>query len=92
MKRCPILFGFGTVENAYHQTCVVKALHPEDIYEGEKKLLVIAKERMASIPFDEIDILIVDQIGKDISGMKHFLLKEKDLFRVPQLANQLKIQ
>jgi len=68
MKRCPILFGLGTVENAYHQTCVVKALHPEDIYEGEKKLLVIAKERMASIPFDEIDILIVDQIGKDISG------------------------
>ena len=68
MNRCPILFGLGTVENAYHQTCVVKALHPEDIYEGEKKLLVIAKERMANIPFDEIDILIVDQIGKDISG------------------------
>jgi len=68
MKRCPILFGFGTVENAYHQTSMVKALLPEDIYEGEKKLLVIAKERMASIPFDEIDILIVDQIGKDISG------------------------
>ena len=68
MKRCPILFGLGTVENAYHQTCVVKALHPEDIYEGEKKLLVISKERMASIPFDEIDILIVDRIGKDIAG------------------------
>jgi len=68
MKRCPILFGFGTVENAYHQTSMVKALLPEDIYEGEKKLLVISKERMASIPFDEIDILIVDQIGKDISG------------------------
>jgi hypothetical protein len=68
MKRCPVLFGFGTVENAYHQPCMVKALLPEDIYEGEKKLLIISKERMASIPFDEIDILIVDQIGKDISG------------------------
>jgi len=68
MKRCPILFGLGTVENAYHQTCMVKALLPENIYEGEKELLTISKQRMAQIPFDEIDILIVDQIGKDISG------------------------
>ena len=68
MKRCPIIFGFGTVENAYHQTCMVKALLPEKIYEGEKELLTISKQRMAQIPFDEIDILIVNQIGKDISG------------------------
>jgi hypothetical protein len=41
---------------------------PENIYEGEKELLKISKQRMAQIPFDEIDVLIVDQIGKDISG------------------------
>ena len=68
MKRCPILFGLGTVENAFHDTCVLRAFKPEDILEGEKALLVIAKERMAQLPFDEIDILIVDRIGKDISG------------------------
>ena len=68
MKRCPILFGLGTVENAFHDTCVLRAFKPEDILEGEKALLVTAKERMAQLPFDEIDILIVDQIGKDISG------------------------
>ncbi len=68
MKRCPILFGLGTVENAFHDTCVIRAFKPEDILEGEKALLVTAKERMAQLPFDEIDILIVEEIGKDISG------------------------
>ena len=68
MKRCPILFGLATVENAYHQTCVIKGLLPEDIFEGEKKLLAISKERMARLPFDDIDVLIVDEIGKDVSG------------------------
>ncbi|MBE0584887.1 MAG: DUF2088 domain-containing protein, partial [Desulfofustis sp.] len=68
MKRCPVLFGLAMVENAFHQTCVVRAFHPEAILEGEKELLQIAKQRMAQLPFDEIDVLIVDQIGKDISG------------------------
>ena len=64
----PILFGLATVENAHHQTCLVKALLPESILEGEKKLLAISKERMARLPFDEIDVLIVDRIGKEIAG------------------------
>jgi len=68
MKRCPILFGLATVENAFHDTCVLRAFLPQDILEGEKKLLKIAYERMAQLPFDEIDVLIVDRIGKDISG------------------------
>jgi hypothetical protein len=68
IARCPVLFGLGIVENAYHQTCLVKALQPEDIFEGEKQLLAISKERMARLPFDEIDVLVIDQIGKDISG------------------------
>jgi hypothetical protein len=68
MKHCPILFGLATVENAFHQTCTVRALPPEDIFEGEKALLAVSKERMAKLPFDEIDVLIVDRIGKDISG------------------------
>lgn len=68
IRRCPVLFGLGIVENAYHQTCLIKALPPESIFEGEKKLLSISKERMARLPFDEIDVLVIDQIGKDISG------------------------
>jgi hypothetical protein len=68
IQRCPVLFGLGIVENAYHQTCLIKALLPQDILEGEKKLLTISKQRMARLPFDEIDVLVIDQIGKDISG------------------------
>jgi hypothetical protein len=68
MKQCPILFGLAIVENAFHKTCIIQASQPEDILEDEKKLLKVAKQRMARLPFEEIDILIVDQIGKDISG------------------------
>ncbi|MCW3991444.1 MAG: DUF362 domain-containing protein [Candidatus Bathyarchaeota archaeon] len=68
IRRCPILFGLGIVENGYEQTCLIRALLPGDILEGEKALLVIAKERMARLPFDEIDVLVIDRMGKDISG------------------------
>ena len=68
MKRSPVLFGLALVENAFHETCEVRAFNPENLLEGEIGLLKIAKERMAQLPFDEIDVLIVDQIGKDISG------------------------
>jgi hypothetical protein len=68
IRRCPILFGLGIVENGYDQTCMIKAMLPHKIPEAEKALLVIAKERMARLPFDQIDVLVIDQIGKDISG------------------------
>jgi len=68
MARCPILLGLATVENAFHETCVLRAFRPHDILEGEKALLKVAYERMAKLPFDEIDVLVVDRIGKDISG------------------------
>lgn len=68
IQRCPVLFGLGIIENAYHQTCLIKALPPKAIFEGEKKLLTISKQRMARLPFDEIDVLVIDQIGKDVSG------------------------
>ena len=68
LRKCPILFGLGIVENGYDQTCVIRALAPDDIAEGEKTLLVVAKERMARLPFDQIDVLVIDQIGKNISG------------------------
>jgi hypothetical protein len=67
-QRCPILFGLGIVENGYYETCMIKAIAPRDIPKVEKALLAIAKERMARLPFADIDILVVDRIGKEISG------------------------
>jgi hypothetical protein len=63
-----ILFGLATVENGYEETAKVVALLPQDFYETEKMLLKEAKAWMARIPFDKIDFLIVDELGKNISG------------------------
>lgn len=68
IKKCPILFGLAIVENGYDQTSIIKALLPGDIPEEEKKLLSIAKDRMARLPFNDIDVLVIDEIGKNISG------------------------
>lgn len=68
MKKAPIVLGLAVVENAYHEIAIVKALGPSEIEQEEMKLLEKAKELLARLPFKEIDILIIDEIGKDISG------------------------
>ena len=64
----PNMFGIGIIENAYHNTCRIEAVPADKILEEEPKLLEYAKSRMAQIPFDQVDILFVDKMGKDISG------------------------
>lgn len=68
LKKAPILCGLGLVENGYDQTAVIAALRPEELEEREKELLVLAKRMMPRLPFNEIDLLIIDEMGKDISG------------------------
>ena len=68
MKKAPILLGLTVVENAYHEIAIVRALEPDEIEEEEMKLLEKAKELLARLPFKEIDVLIVEEIGKNISG------------------------
>jgi hypothetical protein len=63
-----ILFGVGIVENGYDETAKVQALLPKDFWEGEKALLRESKTWMAKLPFEQIDLLIVDELGKDVSG------------------------
>lgn len=68
MKKAPILLGLAVVENAYHEIAIVKALEPDEIEQEEMKLLEKAKELLARLPFKAIDLLIIEEIGKDISG------------------------
>jgi len=68
LKRLPILLGLAIVENAYHEIAIVKAIEPENIEREEKELLKKAKSLIARIPFKDIDVLIIDEIGKEISG------------------------
>lgn len=68
LDRVNIAAAIGLVENAFDQTCIIKGMTKEEIWEEEPKLLVRSKERLGCIYFDDIDVLVVDRIGKDISG------------------------
>jgi hypothetical protein len=69
IRRAPILCGLGIVDNGYGKTAKIAALKPAEIEPKEKELLQLSKKLMAKLPFDEIDLLIVDEIGKNISGV-----------------------
>ena len=56
------------IENAYDETAQIAVLSPEQIISEEPKLLIYAKKLMGHLQFHDIDLLIVDQIGKEISG------------------------
>jgi hypothetical protein len=69
VQTAPVLGGLAVLENAYDQTARVVAVPPEAIAnEGEAALLTEAKGLMASLPFEDIDVLVVDEIGKNVSG------------------------
>ncbi len=68
LHRCPILAGLAIVENAYDQTARIEAVEPEEFEPREKELLKLAYRSMARLPFDQIDVLLIDRIGKDVSG------------------------
>lgn len=68
LKKMSVLGGLAIVEDGYDQTSILRAIEPEKIIEEECELLNIAKEYLPKLPFSELDVLIVDQIGKDISG------------------------
>jgi hypothetical protein len=68
LKYGNIILGVGIVENAYDRTCMIKAIKPLEFEQEEKKLLELSRKNMPALPVDKLDILIVDQLGKDISG------------------------
>lgn len=63
-----ILLGVGIVENAYDETAIIEALTPAEILTREPELLQLAKGMIPRFPLEQIDVLVVDRLGKDISG------------------------
>lgn len=63
-----ILAGLAVVENADEDIATVRGLLAEDILEAEPALLSQARMNMPSLPCEDIHVLIVDELGKDISG------------------------
>jgi hypothetical protein len=68
LERCQVLFGVGLVENQDHETMQVKMAMADDIEAMEIELLEKARACLPTLPLDEIDLLIIDEMGKDISG------------------------
>lgn len=64
-----IMLGIGIVENAYDRIAHIEAVAHDQIMAREPELLAIARNNMPSLPVGNIDILIVDRLGKDISGV-----------------------
>lgn len=63
-----ILFGVAMLENAYHEPCRIEVLPAERIEEEEPALQAEAKSHEPRILFDQLDVLVIDEIGKNISG------------------------
>ena len=63
-----IAFGLGLIENAHEDTAKAVAVPAAQLLQTERELLVEAKSLMGRLPFDELDLLIIDWTGKNISG------------------------
>ncbi len=68
LQRCPVRFGLAIIENAYDETAQIELVPADVIATREPDLLKIAEAWLPRLPFDRADLLIVDRIGKDVSG------------------------
>ncbi|ATW28153.1 hypothetical protein [Candidatus Formimonas warabiya] len=68
LAHTPPTIGVAVLENAYEETAIIEAVPGADIWKREPELLKTAKQLMPRLPLDAIDVLIVNEMGKDISG------------------------
>lgn len=69
LRHGNVRLGVAVVENAYDETMQIRAIPAPQIMDAEPALLKLAADNMPSLPVDELDVLIVDEIGKNISGV-----------------------
>jgi len=68
LSSVPIFAAVALLEDQHHQTAVVEVIRPENIVHHENLLFQKAQSLLARLPFEDIDLLIIDRMGKDISG------------------------
>lgn len=68
LQRARIAFGLGIIENGYDQTAIIQAVRPAELEATELQLQALSKRIAARLPFDFIHLLIVEEMGKNISG------------------------
>jgi hypothetical protein len=68
LEHLPVPFGIALVDNGYSELALLEAIPGAQIETREGQLLHEARRRMARLPIERLDVLVVDQMGKDISG------------------------
>jgi len=68
LARCGVLAGVALIERGDDQTARVEALPPERFFSDEPRLLEMARHWMPHLPFSDVDLLLIDEIGKNVSG------------------------
>lgn len=68
IQKAPILCGIGILENSYDKTYKIVSANPEDFKKVDRKLLKECKKILPRLPVLDVDLLIIEQIGKNISG------------------------
>jgi Lactate racemase N-terminal domain len=68
LQHARIAFGLGVIENGYDQTAIIRAVLAPQFEEAELELQALSKKLAARLPFDFIHLLIVEEMGKNISG------------------------
>ncbi len=71
LEKAPVAFGLGVVQNAYDEISELEVIPREEIMERDAVLLKIAKEKIANFKMKSMDVLVIDEIGKNISGNGH---------------------
>lgn len=90
-----VLGGVAIVENAYDRAARIALVAADDIAgPAETGLLAEAKELMARLPFDELDVAVIDQMGKNMSGsgmdtnvLGRMMIRGSAEFETPRIAN-----
>jgi hypothetical protein len=87
LDALPVAGGVAVVEDEHDDTTLIEGVPASGFLERERELLEVAYERMPTLPFDEVDVLVVDRIGKDVSGQgmdtnvtgrRHFTINEPE--------------
>jgi len=87
VETLPVAGGVAIVEDEHDDTTLLEGVPADDVLKRERELLELARDRMPTLPFDDLDVLVVDQLGKDISGQgmdtnvtgrRHFTIAEPE--------------
>jgi len=99
IMRLPIIGGIGILENSYDRIMEIHAVEPNNFQKIDKELLIKCKKILPRLPVDNIDLLIIHEIGKNFSGtgmdsnivggIFNYNIEKNDSFTIPQIKEIL---